>query len=462
MKEIINIIHLIDEAISDDPDNWLYSGNIIKDWYNEDIDAARLCIDGSKKWLAEYQSNIISLSWISNLKIKYTNAAGYFIEVNKNAQSQVPDDFVHKQTLVNAVRFSTKELDEFAKNMYESESNIARLEYDCYCSVREEVLWSFENIKQISAQIAKIDFIWWLSSTAYKHNYIRPELTRNYDLDISSGRHPVIETIESDFISNWLCQNEEKFVHIITWPNMWWKSTFLRQNALIILLAHMGAFVPAKKALIPLTDRLFSRVWATDNLYLWQSTFMVEMQEVAYILHNSTRNSFVIIDEVWRWTSTYDWISLAWAILLYNHDKIQAKTLFATHYHELVDESKRLSHTKNFSVAVWENEENIIFLRKIVPGWIKKSYWHQVALLAGIPQEVIQSAKEMLHTLEHNWEKFSQFQLPLEQISQKSSNNQTEKKLVSSTFQKIQTLDIDWLSARDALQILYECKKLKD
>ncbi len=400
MQKILDIINLIDSAIMQDWVNTLTSGWIINDWYNNEVDKYRGIIKNSKDWLANYQTKLVGKSGISKLKIKYTNASGYFIEISKSQISQVPDSFIHKQSLVNASRFITPELKDFEKDLMNAEGILSELEYNLFLELREKILDSFEDIKQISKKSGYIDFGNWLAKVAYENNYSRPKVSNSYDLKIQNWRHPIIEQIQKDFISNSLDLNKNSFVHTITWPNMWGKSTFLRQNALIILLAHIWSFIPASKAEIPLTDKLFSRVWATDNLYLWQSTFMVEMQEVANILNNSTKNSFVIIDEVGRWTSTFDWMSLAWAILKENHDNIKAKTLFATHYHELIDESKSLKWVANFSVAVWENDENLIFLRKIIPWGLKKSFWLQVAKLAGLSENVLKTAKDMLLNLE--------------------------------------------------------------
>ena len=249
--------------------------------------------------------------------------------------------------------------------------------------------------------------------------------------------------------------NNKSYVSIITWPNMWWKSTYLRQNALIILMAHIWSFVPAKEAKIPLTDKIFSRVWASDNLFVWSSTFMVEMQEVANILNNSTKNSFVIIDEVWRWTSTYDWMSLAWAILRQNHDNIKAKTLFATHYHELVDESKTLKWVANFSVAVWENDDNIVFLRKIIPWSIKKSYWIEVARLAWLPRNVIDEANWFLRKFEqtHSFSQLSLWSLWVK-VEEKIVYRDKESEIEN----EIKKIDLNNLTPIQALNILSELK----
>ncbi|MCP4523300.1 MAG: DNA mismatch repair protein MutS, partial [Candidatus Gracilibacteria bacterium] len=354
------------------------------DGYDNDVDSMRDLIQTSNNWLAGYQADLITQTGISKLKIKFTGASGYFIEVSKLNISKVPDTFIHKQSLVNAARFITPELKEFEGKLLEAEENLASKEYEIFGSVREQVLEHFSDIKSLGKKTAYIDFITTAAEVAYKNNYVKPEIVEKSILKIEGGRHAVIEQMESNFISNDLVLNNKDFIHIITGPNMGGKSTFLRQNALIVLMSHIGVFVPAKSAKIPLTDRIFSRVGATDNLFLGQSTFMVEMQEIANILHNSTNKSFVIIDEVGRGTSTYDGMSLAWAILKENHDKIKSRTLFATHYHELIDESEQLPGVKNFSVAVGEDEEKLIFLRKIIPGGIKKSFGLEVARIAGV------------------------------------------------------------------------------
>ncbi len=458
MQDIVNIISLIEKSIKEDGENLITSGNIIKDWFNEEIDKIRDRINNSREWLANYQSRLINETWIGTLRIKYTNITGYFIEISKNQVFKVPESFVYKQTLVNGTRYITEELKSFEKEIMEWEQILADLEYKEFLNVRENILDSFKQIKELSEKTAKIDFVTSLSRVAYMWNYTKPEITKDYVLQIKLGRHPIIEKITSDFISNDLELKKEDYVHIITWPNMWWKSTFLRQNALILLMAHIGSYVPAFKAIIPITDKIFSRVWASDNLYLGQSTFMVEMQEMANILNNSTKNSFVIIDEIGRGTSTYDGMSLAWAILKENHENIKAKTLFATHYHELVDESKSLKWVKNFSVAVGENEDNIVFLRKIVPGWMKKSYWLEVASLAWINKNIINEAKIMLRKLElsHNGSS-KQLSLWIDKSCKEVEVVYVEKD--NEVIELLKGIDINSLTPIDALNKLSEMKE---
>ncbi len=458
MQKIVEIIDLIENSIKEDGENIITAWNIIKDNFSEKIDNIRKKIKNSKDWLASYQSKLIIETWISNLRIKFTNNIWYFVEVSNSQTKNIPSNFVHKQTLINATRYSTEELKNFENEIITWEQTLAELEYKAFLEIRENILTSFKDIKNLSWKIAKIDFSASLSKVAYNWNYKKPEISNSYDLKIVSWRHPIMEKISSDFIPNDLSLTKSDFVHIITWPNMWWKSTFLRQNALIILLTHIWSFVPVKEAVISITDKIFSRVWASDNLFLGQSTFMVEMQEMANIINNSTSNSFVIIDEIWRWTSTYDWMSLAWAILKENHDKIKAKTLFATHYHELVDESKILSWVKNFSVAVWENDENIVFLRKIVPWGMKESYWIEVAKLAWINSSIINEAKIMLKKLEksHNSLRKKQLSLWIENTCKETEVVYIEKD--SKILEDLKELDLNSLTPIEALNKLSEYK----
>lgn len=400
IKDVINIIKLLDDSIKEDAINNITDWEIIADNYDDRIDEYRQTILNANNWLTEYQNLLKQKYNITTLKIKVTNISWYFIEIPKTQISKIDESFIHKQTLVNANRYITNELKDYEQKIIEANEQKSNLEYELFLNIRDQVLSKADNIIELSYNISFIDFI---SSQAYVsdlYNFNRPELTESFDLNIKSARHPIIENSVDDFISNDLNLNKSEFIHIITWPNMWWKSTFLRQNALIILLSHIWLNVPAKNAKIPITDRIFTRIWAWDNLVLGQSTFMIEMQEVANILNNATNKSFIIIDEVWRWTSTFDWMSLAWSILKEIHDNIWAKTLFSTHYHELIDESIKLKKVKNFSVAVWENEENLVFLRKIISWWIKKSFWLEVARIAGISDNTIKEAKKMLQIME--------------------------------------------------------------
>lgn len=456
MEDIKAVIKIIDNAILEDTVNSLTSWWIIKESYDEEICGHREVIKNSKDWLLSYQIRLIKETWISNLRIKFTSASWYFIEVSKVQVSKISDNFIHKQSLVNASRFITLELKDFEQKLMEWERVLAEREYELFLDIRLKILSSFDNINLTAQKNWFIDFMSTLALVSKNSNYCRPILWQNKNINILWWRHPVIEQIENDFISNDLLLTNKDHVHIVTWPNMWGKSTFLRQNSLIILMAHMGCFTPAKKVDINIVDKIFSRVWASDNLFLWQSTFMVEMQEMAHIINNSTEKSFIIIDEIWRWTSTYDGISLAWSILVYIHGTIKAKTLFATHYHELIDESKSLTWVSNYSVAVWENEENLVFLRKIIPGWIKKSFWLEVAKIAWINEIILKEARNMLKNLEleHNKIKWSQLSL-LNFSSPVDSSSLMQGSIIEK---ELKTLDINSLTPLQAMMKINEWK----
>lgn len=452
IENIKEIIKLIDISIKDDANKTITWWNIIKDNFDNEIDDYRNIINNSQKWLQEYTDKLINETWINNLKIKYTNINWYFIEIPLSQKDKIPDFFEHKQTLVNAYRYSTKDLKDFEEKILSWESFLYKKEYDIFNEICEKIYNNFDSIKESSKIIASIDFFTNMSYIAYENNYSKPIINNSWILEISWWRHPIIEKIEKNFVSNELFLDNKKYLNIITWPNMWWKSTYLRQNALIIIMAHMWSFVPCKSANICIFDKIFSRIWASDNLFFWNSTFMVEMQEMANILNNATKNSFIIIDEVWRWTSTYDWMSLAWWILKNIDEKIKAKTLFATHYHELVDESKKLKWRNNFCVAVWENDDNIIFLRKIVPWSIKKSYWLHVAKIAWVNEEVINEAIKTLKKFENN-----NRQLSLTWIYEK------EEKIIykenkSEIEEEIKNIDLNNITPLEAMNIIYNLK----
>lgn len=467
MDEIQKIIDLLEESIKDDATNSITSWNIIKKWFDKQIDETRHIIENSQKWLAEYQKELIEKTWIPKLKIKYTWIMWYFIEVPLSSKDDVLEDFVHKQTLVNAVRYITSELKNFEQKTIQWEATLVNREYEIFQRVRKKILDQTKEIKKVSKYTSNIDMFSALARVAYRNSYVKPEIWKDFVLDIKWWRHPIIENVEWDFISNDLNLNDKDFIHIITWPNMWWKSTFLRQNALIIILSHIWSFVPATSAKIPLIDKVFSRVWASDNLFMGQSTFMVEMQETAWILHSLTDKSFVIIDEIWRWTSTYDWMSLAYAILDHLHKESKAKVLFATHYHELIEESQNMPWVDNYSVWVWEKDWEILFLRKIQKWWITKSYWIEVAKLSWIPIKVINKAKKMLDRLENsrNYD-FSKPSLWFENnseiilLEEKIENLEEILEKKDIEINKIKNIDLDNLTPMQAMLKLQEIKNL--
>lgn len=454
ISRLESIITLLDTSFTDDISHLWSWNEIIKEGYDIEIDAYRKTLSDVKDWLSEYQKQISEETGIHNLRIKFTSQAWYFIEVSKNQVHKVPESFVHTQTLVNASRFITPELNTFQQKLFEAEDFISQRENQIFLQILDTLLLDFDFIKKVSYSVGDLDYLSWLSRVAYGANFVKPSMHTASSLEIHAGRHPIIESISNDFISNSLVLTPQDYIHIITWPNMWWKSTYLRQNAIIILLAHIWSFVPAKTAHIPITDKIFSRVWAYDNLYFWQSTFMVEMQEMSNILHNATDKSFVIIDEIGRGTSTYDGMSLAWAILVYLHNYSKVKTLFATHYHEITDLSQELPWVSNYSVAVWENNDNIIFLRKIISGAMKQSYGIEVAKIAGLPSWVLRTAREFLSQIS-SWQKEYSYQLQLWDIHSVDNKN-TEDVKYSEIWQSIVDLDIDTLTPLQALSLLSE------
>lgn len=455
MDFLDNIIALIDSAIDVNAENSVTQWNIIAKWYNKDIDADRNMVEESHEWILNYKTELIELSGISSLKIKYTNNSGYFIEVPSSQVEKVPKDLIQKQTLTQVVRYTTVILQNFEQDLLNISSTLFQKEYECFLWIRNTILCHFNDIYKLSRNISQLDFYLSGAKLVANEKYILPTIDSNYKLEIKWWKHPVIAQQSKDFISNDLGLEKNDFIHVITGPNMWWKSTFLRQNALIIILSHIGYPVPASHAKIPIIDKVFSRVGAWDNLFLWQSTFMVEMQEIAYILHNSTKNSFVIIDEIWRWTSTYDGMSLAWSILQYNHNTIKAKTLFATHYHEIIDHTEDLKWASNYSMAIGENDDNIVFLRKIIPGWIKKSYGIEVAKLAGIPPEVLKLAKTAMLDFK-NETKFKQLSfINTKETPSQKANNWVDNQVLDM----IKNLDINSFSPLEALLKLEELQK---
>ncbi len=458
MSFLDDLIQLIDTSIDEDAVNTVHQWWIIASWFNVDIDNDRLLVSQWHYWLSDYSDKIRNETWIKSLKIKYTSVAGYFIELTKSVWSLVPEDFILKQTLTNALRYTTLELKNFESELQHATESLNEKEYNCFIDIRNNVINYFDDLYQLSSKIWYFDFLVSWASCSLLNRYITPEISNSSKVEIVSGRHPVIEKQVWDFISNDLNIWLKNTVHTITWPNMWWKSTFLRQNALIVIMAHMWIDVPAKQTKIWICDRVFSRVWSWDNLFLWQSTFMLEMQEISFILQNATNKSFIIIDEIWRGTSTFDGMSLAWAILKHIHDKIQSKTLFATHYHEIIDYTVELKKAANYSVAVWENEENIVFLRKVVPGGVKKSYWLEVAKIAGISKDVLEQAKVTMIHLE--WEnKQQQLQIWYQKIL-KDEPDSINEKLFKNIESRLASTNLDNTSPIQALLIIEELKEL--
>lgn len=404
MDTLEELTALIEHAIVDDPPISVRDGGIIKDGYSEEADHLRHAKTEGKDWLAALEAEEREKTGIKNLKIKFNKVFGYYFEVTNSFKDQVPDYFVRRQTLTNAERFTTDRLKELEGTILGAEDRLFSLEYDLFCQVRDTAGAQVEKIQQTAKAIALLDVLLSLSTVATRHNYVKPKINERGVIHIKNGRHPVVEQMMRDdmFVSNdTYLDNGENRISIITGPNMAGKSTYMRQTALITLMAQIGSFVPADEANIGLCDRIFTRVGASDDLASGQSTFMVEMTEVANILRNATRNSLLILDEIGRGTSTFDGLSIAWAVVEYisNTKTLGAKTLFATHYHELTELEGAISGVNNYCIAVKEQGDNIVFLRKIVKGGADKSYGIQVAKLAGVPEQVITRAKELVEEL---------------------------------------------------------------
>ena len=399
-----DLYDLLEQAIVEEPPVSIKEGGIFKQGYRDEIDELRLAKTECKTWLADLESKEREKTVIKGLKIKYNKVFDYYFEVTNSFKSLVPDYFIRKQTLVNAERFTTDELNTLSGKILGAEDKLYALEYDCYVELREKLAAALVRVQKMAGYIAELDALCSLAYVADKNNYVRPSLNTDGVIDIKGGRHPVVEKMlaNDSFVENdTYLNNAESRISIITGPNMAGKSTYMRQTALITLMAQIGSFVPAESANIGLCDRIFTRVGASDDLASGQSTFMIEMNEVANILRNATKDSLLILDEIGRGTSTFDGLSIAWAVVEYIADPniLGAKTLFATHYHELTELEGKLSSVNNFCIAVQEEGDDIVFLRKIIKGGADRSYGIQVARLAGVPEPVLKRAREICNEL---------------------------------------------------------------
>ena len=402
-----DLYDLLCESIQEEPPISSRDGDIIKEGFHEEVDKLRAAKTEGKSWLAQLEASEKEKTGIKNLRIKYNKVFGYYLEVTNSFKDMVPDYFIRKQTLTNAERYITPELKELEDTILGSEDRLTSLEYELFKAVRDHLADNVARIQRTAKAVAKIDVFASLALVASRNNYCKPKINESGIIDIKNGRHPVVEKMITNdmFIDNdTYLNNANNRIAIITGPNMAGKSTYMRQTALIVLMAQIGSFVPASSANIGIVDRIFTRVGASDDLASGQSTFMVEMNEVANILRNATSNSLLILDEIGRGTSTFDGLSIAWAVVehISNTKLIGAKTLFATHYHELTELEGKLSGVNNYCIAVKEKGDDIVFLRKIIKGGADKSYGIQVAKLAGLPDSVIERAKEIVNELINN------------------------------------------------------------
>ncbi len=468
------IIEKIQNEIQEDPPALLHKGNVIAEGVSKELDDLRKIAFSGKDYLVKIQEREIESTGITSLKISFNNVFGYYIEVTNRHKEKVPESWIRKQTLVNAERYITEELKEYENKILGAEEKIQTLEIKLYEELVHSLQKHIMTIQQNAAVIAKLDCLCSFASIAQKNRYVKPELSKDNVLDIKLGRHPVIEQelpLGDEYIANdvYLDSKEQQII-IITGPNMSGKSALLRQTALIVLMAQMGSYVPARSATIGLVDKIFTRVGASDNISSGESTFMVEMNETASIINNLSDRSLVILDEIGRGTSTYDGISIAWAITEYIHDHptTKARTLFATHYHEMNELTKVLPRVKNYNVSVKEANKKIIFLRKLIPGGSEHSFGIHVAKMAGIPQIVLLRANEIMAQLEKSHVDFTGTGKAL---ANRSSNKQGDMQLnffelndpvLEEVKDKITLLDLNTLTPIEAMMKLAELKKLLD
>ncbi len=456
-----DLYNLIESAISPEAPFTIREGGMIKDGYDEELDKIKKTSKNSKEILLEMESNLKEETQIKNLKIGFNKVFGYYIEVINSFKDLVPQNFVRKQTLANCERYITSELKELEDTILNSNDKICELEYKLFCNIRDIVFENAYRVKEAADVTANLDVLLSFSKTAKKYNYCKPQINEKGLIEITDGRHPVVEQMNSQnlFVPNDTILNDDASFAIITGPNMAGKSTYMRQVALICLMAQMGSFVPAKKANLCILDKIFTRVGASDDLAMGQSTFMVEMNEVANILKSATKRSLVILDEIGRGTSTYDGLSIAWAVVEHIREKIDCKTLFATHYHELTSLEGDIKGVKNYSVAVKKRGDDITFLRRIVEGGADDSYGVEVAKLAGVPEPVIKKAKAILKKLETTQRKnmISDLENPfIDEIEAEETELSFENVIDNNITEKLKKTDITTLTPIEALNLLNE------
>ena len=457
MDELADVAGWIDAAIADEPPLAITEGDLIKEGYHEELDRLRGLVRGGRDWIATLQKEERERTGIPNLKVGYNKVFGYYIEVTKAHSSRVPEDYQRKQTLVNAERYITPGLKEREEEIVNAQERMQSLEYDLFAALRDRVAQEARRIQHTADGVATLDVLAALADIAVTKDYRKPDIDESGSIHIRDGRHPVVEHLmpSGEFVPNaTLLDPQEAALQIVTGPNMAGKSTYLRQVALITLMAQIGAFVPAAEARIGVVDRIFTRVGASDNLVRGESTFMVEMIETASILNTATERSLLVLDEIGRGTSTFDGISIAWSVAEHIHDHIHAKTLFATHYHELTDLGGKLEHAKNVNVAVREWGDKVVFLYRIVDGGADHSYGIQVAKLAGLPETVLRRAREILESLESGNTASAGLPEQMYLFGPAVSNEPSEVE------KELESIDSDDLSPRDAHEFICHLKHL--
>lgn len=476
LDELVEIYNLIEKAIKDEVPFSVREGGMIRDGYNSELDELHNISNNGKDTILNIENRERERTGIKGLKIKYNKVFGYFIEVTKANIHLVPDDYIRKQTLANAERYIVEDLKIYEEKVLNAKDKIENLEYMLFKEVSEEIKKHKNILHDLAYKLAYLDVVTNFAHVATKNGYIKPEITTDGDMEIIGGRHPIVEQLvgKENFVKNSIVLNDDKNLIILTGPNMSGKSTYMKQVALILIMAHIGCYVPAEYAKIGIVDKIFTRIGASDDLVTGQSTFMLEMSEVANIVNSSTKNSFIILDEIGRGTSTFDGISIATAITEYIHDNIQAKTIFATHYHELTQLESKLNKSTNFRIEVKEDEKEILFLREIVKGGADKSYGIEVARLAGLPKEILDRAREMVKVLENRKmiiEKkvkkeqlilFGEFESeikeePMKKVEEAVLELESEEKIV---LRLLREAELDKMTPLDAFLKLNELKRI--
>lgn len=463
LPEFSSTVDLIEQSITESPPPTLQEGRIIRSGFNKELDGLREITRSGKKWISDFEARERKRTHINSLKVGFNNVFGYYIEITRPNLKLVPKEYIRKQTLVNNERFITEELKKYESQVLGAEERIRRLEYELFCEIRKKVAVQTPNIQTAAHKLATLDVFASLAYVAKRNKYIRPELTTEDSIIIKDGRHPVVELLLShgDFVPNPTTLDPEQKVYIITGPNMSGKSTYLRQLGLIVLMAQLGSYVPASYARIGVTDRIFTRIGASDDLARGVSTFLAEMNETANILNNASRRSLVLLDEIGRGTSTFDGMSIAWATTEYLLKHVKCKTIFATHYHELTELHSISSKIKNYQIGAKRYEDKIIFLHQLKPGGCDESYGIDVARLAGIPEEVIKRARSILGSLELKEQKASKIRTRSKQKT--LFERQNVEKVSESPLQKeLEKIDPDKITPIDALLLLKKLKSLSE